>query len=124
MEIGSTASGFEFEPYEKVHNKCLRYFVQDVFAYAGTMGGGSANVPLSIIQFPVRMRQAPTITWISGGTVSDGQYDSTISSQNTTQNINPFSARVLFNRNTSGTPSVVGRGCDVRGVTMKYDAEL
>tara|TARA_Y100000004_G_scaffold192863_1_gene254182 strand:+ start:535 stop:1611 length:1077 start_codon:yes stop_codon:yes gene_type:complete len=124
LEVGSTASGFEFEPYEAILRKCLRYFVQDVFAYAGTMGGGSANVPLSIIQFPVRMRQAPTITWISGGTVSDGQYDSTISSQNTTQNINPFSARVLFNRNTSGTPSVVGRGCDVRGVTMKYDAEL
>ena len=124
LEVGSTASGFEFEPHEKVHNKCLRYFVQDVFAYAGTMGGGSANVPLSIVQFPVRMRQAPTVTWISGGTVSDGQYDSTISSQNTTQNINPFSCRVLFNRNTSGTPSVVGRGCDIRGVTMKYDAEL
>jgi hypothetical protein len=124
LEIGEAATDFQFEPYEKVHNKCLRYFVQDVFAYAGTMGGGSANVPLSIVQFPVRMRQAPTVTWISGGTVSDGQYDSTISSQNTTQNINPFSCRVLFNRNTSGTPSVVGRGCDIRGVTMKYDAEL
>jgi len=124
LEVGENASGFEFEPYETVLRKCHRYFVQDVFAYAGTMGGGSANIPLSIVQFPVRMRQGPTIFWISGGTVSDGQYDSTISSQNTTQNINPFSARVLFFRDTTGTPSVVGRGCDVRGVTMKYDAEL
>ena len=122
LEVGSTASGFEFEPYERILHKCHRYFVQDVFAYAGTMGGGSATVPLSIVQFPVRMRQGPTVTWISGGTVSDGVNDSTISSQNSTQNINPFSCRVLFNR--SGASSVTGRGCDIRGVTMKYDAEL
>ena len=124
LEIGEAATDFQFEPYETILRKCHRYFVQDVFAYAGTMGGGSANIPLSIIQFPVRMRQGPTITWISGGTASDGANDSAITSQNTTQDVNPFSARVLFFRNTSGTPSVVGRGCDVRGVTMKYDAEL
>lgn len=124
LEVGEAATPFEFEPYETVLRKCHRYFVQDVFAYAGTMGGGSANIPLSIIQFPVRMCQAPAVSWISGGTVSDGQYDSTISSQNSTQSSNPFSCRVLFNRDTSGTPSVVGRGCDIRGVTMKYDAEL
>ena len=26
LEVGSTASGFEFEPYDKVINKCFRYY--------------------------------------------------------------------------------------------------
>jgi len=65
LEVGSTASGFEFEPFEAILRKCQRYFW-----YGEIAGGATADDDYSKNflgnSFPVTMRDTPGITLVSG----------------------------------------------------------
>ena len=51
LEVGSTASGFEFEPYERTLNRCQRYYFEQreggIFGIANTTNV-NFRVPLSV----------------------------------------------------------------------------
>jgi hypothetical protein len=68
LEVGSTASGFEFEPYETVLYKCQRYYDQNT----GQIWGGSAatnnTVQWANARYTREMRATPTITHYGNGT--------------------------------------------------------
>jgi len=68
LEVGDTASGFEFEPYETVLRKCQRYYVDvgDITlvtaAALDTDGGAGTNMGFIQIPFPTEMRANPSIS--------------------------------------------------------------
>jgi len=59
LEVGSTASGFEFEPYATIETKCKRYYQQ--LSYIPAIGHGGNNVR-GYGMFPVKMRATPTVS--------------------------------------------------------------
>jgi hypothetical protein len=68
LEVGSTASGFEFEPYGVTWNKCLRYFDNRT-----NLQEGARNYTNGWMVFPVfgNWRATPTVTYYDstgGGT--------------------------------------------------------
>jgi hypothetical protein len=69
LEVGSTASGFEFEPYETVLRKCMRYFYFITNNVEGSLNWGS-NFMIEEIQ--LNMRATPTsasfVNTVGGGT--------------------------------------------------------
>jgi len=69
-EVGTTASDFEFLPYDVTLNKCLRYYFTDAL-YSSGGNTGLAEMPICTSNaafkhifkhFPVTMRAAPTIS--------------------------------------------------------------
>ena len=77
LEAGTTASDFEFLPFDIVHNRCLRYYTTsqgvanwgsfaptDENAIFGDRLESFSNVPVNH-RFPVRMRATPTVTTYS-----------------------------------------------------------
>ena len=73
LEVGSTASGFEFEPYEATERKCYRYYyaVTPLTYHPGHLDGYNPDYPLAFINFPVTMRAIPSGTM---GTISNFFY--------------------------------------------------
>jgi hypothetical protein len=84
LEAGTTASDFEFLPYDVNLGRCQRYY------YAHTPKSGSNNIignaafytatsPRSVIQFPVTMRAVPSLSHSTGtdyyGVLVDNQLD-------------------------------------------------
>jgi hypothetical protein len=72
LEAGTSATDFEFLPIDVSLRRCLRYFWQPssgTGGFSGVFGGG----PNAVITFPypAPMRSAPTMTYISGGIVTN-----------------------------------------------------
>ena len=70
LEAGTSASDFEFLPYDVTLNKCLRYYFTDAL-YSSGGNTGLAEMPICTSNaafkhifkhFPVTMRAAPTIS--------------------------------------------------------------
>jgi len=120
LEVGDTATPFEHRPYDMELARCQRYCVQGDFALAGCYGGGGAY-PIAGHTYSTPMRAAPSITYISGGTASDGIADYAVTGLLATQAVTSRSARILLTQ--TGT-SAGGRGMDTKAVTLKFDAEL
>ena len=120
LEVGSQATPFEHRSFGEELLLCRRYTIQDALYYAGCFGGGG-TIPISSTTFPVKMRAAPTITYISGGTASDGVADYSVTGLNSTQNVADSGARILFTQTGTGSG---GRGLDLKAATLRYDAEL
>ena len=120
MEVGSVATPFEHRSFGEELLLCRRYTIQDAFYYSGCFGG-SGTIPITSTTFPVKMRGAPTITYISGGTASDGIADYYVTGLNSSQSITDSGARILFTQTGTGAG---GRGLDLKGATLRYDAEL
>jgi len=69
LEVGSTATSFDYRPYGTELALCQRYFFVAVSGSSKYWGMGqnySASVLTSYIQFPVTMRTAPTSASTSG----------------------------------------------------------
>jgi len=77
LEVGTSASDFEFLPYDVNLQRCQRYFYQiQGSASSNTMLGIGFNNDASSCQtylkFPTTMRSTPSITSFSGLQTSDG----------------------------------------------------
>ena len=72
LEKGSTATSFDQRAYGTELALCQRYYsvVSGVSCY-GYAAGGSNSI-LTTVSLPVQMRQAPTITITSNGSISPG----------------------------------------------------
>jgi hypothetical protein len=69
LEVGSTATDYEFKPYDIELRQCLRYFWRQASGNSIAFAVGtyySTTEILTVIQFPVVMRAAPTLTTASG----------------------------------------------------------
>ena len=69
LEVGTTASEFEFLPVDVNLQRCLRYF--EKFG-GGNIHGGSYNGGTTIghVQYKVRKRATPTLSGVTGNNVS------------------------------------------------------
>ena len=87
LEVGTTASDFEFLPYDVNLRRCQRYYhktyndttapgtVTTVGAVQTGTTATSTFVPMQYF-YPVRMRSAPTFTAYSSATGTSGKFDS------------------------------------------------
>jgi hypothetical protein len=71
LEVGSKATDFEFEPYDRVLNRCQRYYYQKggEASYERVGSAYSANSTLAYVVFshPVTMRTIPSYSFSSVG---------------------------------------------------------
>jgi hypothetical protein len=74
LEAGTTASDFEFLPYDVNENRCLRYFeeYQGANTHGGLYGGtaGGSNEYIGHIFYKVRKRTRPTFSNQTGGGIN------------------------------------------------------
>jgi hypothetical protein len=124
MEVGSTATPFEFEDYGVTLAKCKRYYWRNAI-YAGGGVGGGGTIPIVSIQFPVTMRAVPTFGYISNGPTMNGLADETITglwvglpSRDTTAD----GTELLFTK--TGAAWTSGQGVTVKNVVIEARAEL
>jgi hypothetical protein len=121
LEVGSTATEFEFLPAQTELALCQRYFWKGYVAAGGVFGGAGGSVPIIGWGFPTTMRATPSWAWISGGTAGNGNSDYTITGGNgfTAQ---ADSSRLLFT--ISGSTGSNTQGCDARNILSYFVAEL
>ena len=78
LEVGSAATEFEHEPFERTLAKCQRYYQAATELTAG-YGSGTNQYARGHYMFPVEMRVAPTSTYSyigGGGTIgANGTYN-------------------------------------------------
>lgn len=112
LEVGSTASGFEFEPYSVTENKCMRYFYAHEFTTQEWIYNESATSTSKWLQvyFSTKMRASSgSITKSSGmtggavsglsGTVSNitlQEISPTRASLRVTMSVNSGTARYMY----------------------------
>lgn len=73
LEAGPVATPFERRPIGTELALCQRYYVRQAFNASGVSSSGDARYYFSLT-YPVTMRVAPTtVSWVSGGNVSNGQ---------------------------------------------------
>ena len=97
LEVGSTATSFDYRPYGTELALCQRYYFQwdwgNGTQFIGVSGYGNSNAALQL-QTPVTMRASPTVAF-SNTTVSNWQYYSAGNTWTNTSTLNSFS----FNQN-------------------------
>jgi len=96
LEVGTSASDFEFLPFDVNLNRCQRYFEFAESGYQGPVYGTASDMRVSV-PFKVKKRANPTLTKISGNenccssvTVAVGSIDETLGAR--VQGTNVFSA--------------------------------
>ena len=67
LEAGTTASDFEFLPYDVNLQRCQRYF-QKSYQYASTGYPSSDGYQRATVEFNTTMRSSPTLSFTDGGT--------------------------------------------------------
>ena len=132
LEVGQTASEFEFLPFDVNENRCLRYFrvVGDTVSGSVAFGNGftgAYNTTTQVIagrQLPIRMRTSPTVTLSALSTFDLEPFDiapSSLAVQNTSPN------EVVI-KGTDPSARTKGFACvitiDQAGGFVKMDAEL
>ena len=74
LEVGSSATGFEYRQYQQELALCQRYcYAQDnragnSFFYFGVGAGASSTAAYSMVTYPVTMRIKPSVTLSAGNT--------------------------------------------------------
>jgi hypothetical protein len=136
LEVGNTATEFEFLPADVELAQCQRYYIR----YVGTVGNGPVIPPLGvslnttmvdlITQLPVQMRAQPTVLDYSnlniykvsdGSTVSSGTfivsastgYDPKFAQLRYTHGSGIFTAANLYSCNSSTGNSYIGFGAEL-----------
>ena len=111
LEVGSSATGFEYVNYQTSLANCQRYY--SYFTLAGTMGIGFAQSSTGIQSqrwfYPVTMRASPTVTLpavsnSSGGMTflqSNGNYPSSAGGTASTSNVDVYGVTINISQSAS-----------------------
>ena len=70
LEVGSQATNFEFEPYEKVLYKCQRYYDQNTGQLWGAIAGTATALQFGSARYTREMRASPTVVLYGSGTAN------------------------------------------------------
>ena len=115
LEVGSKATDFEFEPFQKILNKCQRYFLKystgsagDRIAAASAIGTTAAT---PIFHMPTPLRAKPSITL----------NDIVLRNSNTS---NKTISSVSGIRPDIANPTHVSFSCNTSGLTAVYTYQL
>lgn len=110
LEIGTTASSFNFKPYDQELQECQRYYYLHASGTTKTIGLGSywsAAIISTVVQFPVTMRDTPVADFTSGtnyyGFARNGGYD-TVNAF--TLNVGSTTAAELVNNDATASGTV------------------
>jgi hypothetical protein len=95
LEVGSTASGFEFEPFEAIQRKCQRYY--ETGAFMGIYGAGNNTYGWGYYKATKRAAPTVTMTTPTGTATNQANYYST--------NSGDRAARTIGMLNDAGTPA-------------------
>jgi hypothetical protein len=120
LEKGSTATSFDYRPYGTELALCQRYYWKTLITAGGNLGGGG-TVPRVSFSNPQTMRASPTITWISGGVVTDGTAAGVITGLLGVSTAGVIYVNLEFNTTIGGANS---RGVSVYDVNLQSSAEL
>jgi hypothetical protein len=121
LEVGDTATPFEFKSYAQDLLECQRYFWRGYVAGGGAWGGSGGTVPLVGWPYPVKMRTAPAWAWISGGIAGNGNVGYNVTGI-VTSSIQADSALLGFS--ISGSTGSNAQGCYVYDSLNSFSAEL
>jgi hypothetical protein len=107
LEVGSTATSFDYRPYGTELALCQRYFVK-LGGTTATEGLGAGNMQDAnnsswiYVKYPVTMRAAPTASYSSLRVSNNADYDLTVNSIRG-QNNGIDSSNIGFNTASGGT---------------------
>jgi hypothetical protein len=131
LEVGSTASGFEFEPVDKIEQKCFRYYYSTRQINASTYPGASFAHGISSTRyasgttFPVTMRAFPSVTIRrpSDNVAGDAHKYLGVDGSTTTGDVN-LGTVVVVDRGRTGFPyfTVTAGGNTGGGLLFHYEA--
>jgi hypothetical protein len=124
VEKGTIATPFEQRPIGTELLLCQRYFSRRNVYASGATGGGGGVAYIVAVQFEVKMRISPVVSWISGGIAMDGTTDVNITglySPLPYRNGTEDGIEVLYNG-----PAFAGdaRPVAVRAALTTFNAEL
>jgi hypothetical protein len=129
LEVGSTATSFDYRPYGTELALCQRYFIRTnptgANGSGGLMGVYYANNAASLnYNFPVTMRAAPSVTRSSAGGNGDTFWVSTVTatSAGTSSNVNSGTTG-MWQELTSMSVAAVGYPVAYNG-SLQLSAEL
>jgi hypothetical protein len=115
LEVGSSATGFEYRQYGQELALCQRYYYQitgggtNTFASVGSGNAATATVAAIVTPLPVSMRTSPTVNYVGGITIDCGAGSTgTISSMST---VYGGTGMIWYTVNTSGLTA--GKGAVV-----------
>jgi len=126
LEAGTTASDFEFLPYDVNLQRCYRYFYRNPDASSGA-GFIYTGHPMFLIQLPATMRANPSCTDSGGSAITStnafGQvtYTNPTSTSFTTK---PNVVRLLYAGGTWNSSYTYGFGCLGNPTGLLISAEL
>ena len=132
LEAGTTASEFEFLPYDVNLQRCQRYYMRwqgdtsDQRSIANGLCCGTGQVRM-IIVYPTTLRTNPTVTEVGLETLNADKVATAVSLDSTVDpGINGVNAQINAD---SGTPYTVGQAVSLRTSTsasafLAVDAEL
>ena len=131
LEVGDTATSFEFRSHGEEFARCQRYYQQYVNPCCTGVIPDNGSKAYSIgLQFQTRMRAAPTLTTVNAGdgqNISDGQNSVNISSLNAADR-NVDGASIYLNLASDlgdFRPACLGRNdSTTHTTTYKFSAEL
>jgi len=122
LEVGDVAMPFEHESYAETLQKCQRYYWQPEGGANGTgVYGGGAN-GRATLTFPVILRSAPTLTYLSGGsTTNNSGLDRTVNGLSSSWSLDNHSASIQLTFTATATGGVA---FVYKDVSMQISAEL
>jgi hypothetical protein len=128
LEVGRSATGFEYRQYQQELALCQRYTFSAGLQYSTYVGGCNAsNSALPTIPFPVTMRSIPTMTATGSFAGDNGIVIQTYTAGNVTlNNAGVNTARPYFTSGT-GTAFTAGQAFSTNNSgtgTLLFSAEL
>ena len=121
FEPGSVATPFERRPYGTELQLAQRYFWKGTINGGGVFGGSGGSIPIIGWAYPVTMRSAPTMVWISGGNTSNGNASYNITGV-LVANAYTDSVQILWAQ--SGSSGANTQGAMTTAAVSSFSAEL
>jgi hypothetical protein len=131
LEAGTTASDFEFLPYDVNLQRCQRYFYtednSDTYHALANGHINSATLFIGVIHLPVSLRSSPSFNTSGSFYVTSGGTDFTVSansiSDSTGTNLNTIQVRSTISGATAGNGAFLRNNND-SNAKFQLDAEL
>ena len=128
LEVGSSATGFEYRLYNQELSACLRYYYQvaagsSAYTQFGVGRAFSTTGGNGIVQFPMPMRTAPTFSYL--GSVGNYDFGATAIASGAVPTSNTYmTVGMTFSSITSGSIFILGQNASSTPCGFTFSAEL